>query len=250
MAVTIQQIAERAGVSRGTVDRALNNRGRINPEVAEMIKKTAEEMGYVHKTRKKQKNAGGKKKIGIITQLSGAAFMVEVKRGIFTVKKELEELGAQAPKATERINTENRNIQASKKDNKPSEREVRMMNNYKKNTRSLLIVSAALAAAVIIEFIVILMFVLGSENDGNIEMTDNSNIAATETDNGNNEFLQPKITQDTTAEEVTTEEYTEETTEKETNGIFKNDKKDEMDFMNETEPESGNTKELFTDSDF
>ena len=37
MAVTIQQIAERAGVSRGTVDRALNNRGRINPEVAEMI---------------------------------------------------------------------------------------------------------------------------------------------------------------------------------------------------------------------
>ena len=32
MAVTIQQIAEQAGVSRGTVDRALNHRGRINPE--------------------------------------------------------------------------------------------------------------------------------------------------------------------------------------------------------------------------
>lgn len=156
----------------------------------------------------------------------------------------------QAPKATERINTENRNIQASKKDNKPSEREVRMMNNYKKNTRNLLIVSAALAAVVIIEFIVILMFVLGSGNDGNIEMTDNSNIAATETDNGNNEFLQQEITQDTTAKEVTTEEYTEETTEEETNGMFQNDKKGEMDFMNETEPESGNTEELFTDSDF
>lgn len=156
----------------------------------------------------------------------------------------------QAPKATERINTENRNIQASKKDNKPSEREVRMMNNYKKNTRNLLIVSAALAAVVIIEFIVILMFVLGSGNDGNIKMTDNSNIAATETDNGNNEFLQPEITQDTTAKEVTTEEYTEETTEEETNGMFQNDKKGEMDFMNETEPESGNTEELFTDSDF
>ena len=37
MAVTIQQIAEQAGVSRGTVDRALNHRGRINPEVAERI---------------------------------------------------------------------------------------------------------------------------------------------------------------------------------------------------------------------
>ena len=45
MAVTIQQIAEKAGVSRGTVDRALNNRGRINPEVVEMVKRTAEEMG-------------------------------------------------------------------------------------------------------------------------------------------------------------------------------------------------------------
>ena len=37
MAVTLQQIAEAAGVSRGTVDRALNNRGRIRPEVEERI---------------------------------------------------------------------------------------------------------------------------------------------------------------------------------------------------------------------
>lgn len=81
MAVTIQQIAEKAGVSRGTVDRALNNRGRINPEVAEMVKRTAEEMGYVHKARKRQKNAGGKKKIGIVTQLSGSSFMLEINRG-------------------------------------------------------------------------------------------------------------------------------------------------------------------------
>ena len=46
MAVTLQQIAEKAGVSRGTVDRALNNRGRIRPEVAEKIRKIAQEMGY------------------------------------------------------------------------------------------------------------------------------------------------------------------------------------------------------------
>ena len=38
MAVTMQQIADLAGVSRGTVDRALNDRGRIRPEVAEKIK--------------------------------------------------------------------------------------------------------------------------------------------------------------------------------------------------------------------
>ena len=46
MAVTSQQIAELAGVSRGTVDRALHNRGRVNPEVAARIRKIAEELGY------------------------------------------------------------------------------------------------------------------------------------------------------------------------------------------------------------
>lgn len=35
MPVTLQQIAEAAGVSRGTVDRALKDRGRVRPEVAE-----------------------------------------------------------------------------------------------------------------------------------------------------------------------------------------------------------------------
>ena len=46
MAVTSQQIAELAGVSRGTVDRVLHNRGRIDPEVAARIRKIAEELGY------------------------------------------------------------------------------------------------------------------------------------------------------------------------------------------------------------
>ena len=46
MRVTLNQIAEAAGVSRGTVDRALNHRGRINPEVAERILRIAKEMGY------------------------------------------------------------------------------------------------------------------------------------------------------------------------------------------------------------
>lgn len=91
MKVTIQQIADVAGVSRGTVDRALNHRGRINPEVAEMIQKTADELGYVHKQRKRTN--GSKKKIGVITQLSKSSFMLEVLRGIQTAKKEMDELG-------------------------------------------------------------------------------------------------------------------------------------------------------------
>ena len=46
MAVTTQQIADLAGVSRGTVDRALHNRGRVSPEVADRIRRIAGELGY------------------------------------------------------------------------------------------------------------------------------------------------------------------------------------------------------------
>ena len=53
MAGTIKEIAEKAGVSRGTVDRALNNRGRVNPEVAERIFEIAREMNYQPKRKKK-----------------------------------------------------------------------------------------------------------------------------------------------------------------------------------------------------
>ena len=56
MAGTIKEIAEKAGVSRGTVDRALNDRGRINPEVAERIRAIAKEMNYVPKKKKVKKD--------------------------------------------------------------------------------------------------------------------------------------------------------------------------------------------------
>lgn len=46
MAVTSKQIAELAGVSRGTVDRALHNRGRVSPAVAERIRQLAKELNY------------------------------------------------------------------------------------------------------------------------------------------------------------------------------------------------------------
>lgn len=92
MAVTIQQIAEAAGVSRGTVDRALHQRGRIDPVVAEKIQKTARDLGYVQKERKKRSQMP-KRKIGVVTQLSGADFMQPVHEGIMKAKQELEEIG-------------------------------------------------------------------------------------------------------------------------------------------------------------
>ncbi|MCD7868959.1 MAG: LacI family DNA-binding transcriptional regulator [Clostridiales bacterium] len=94
MAVTIQDIAERAGVSRGTVDRALNQRGRVNPEVADRVLRLADEMGYVPKHRKyetKKENL----RLGIVTQLSKSSFMLEVNRGIHKAMAELAEMGIQ-----------------------------------------------------------------------------------------------------------------------------------------------------------
>lgn len=96
MAVTLQQIAEVAGVSRGTVDRALNNRGRINPEVADNIRRIAGEMGY-------QPNRAGKAlamskrsiTIGVIIQAAGTPFMEKVLEGTEDAKAEVESLGAE-----------------------------------------------------------------------------------------------------------------------------------------------------------
>ena len=92
MAGTIREIAERAGVSRGTVDRALNKRGRIDKEVAERIFQIADEIGYVPK---KEKTAVKKEsvKIGIVTQLSRSSFMIPIRKGLEDAQKELKKRG-------------------------------------------------------------------------------------------------------------------------------------------------------------
>lgn len=47
MSVTIKDIAEAAGVSRGTVDRVLHNRSGVNAEVAARVRTIADQMGFV-----------------------------------------------------------------------------------------------------------------------------------------------------------------------------------------------------------
>lgn len=96
MAVTLQKIAEAAGVSRGTVDRALNNRGRIRPEVADRIRRIADEMGY-------QPNLAGRAlamakravKIGVIIQSEETPFIQDLLRGVESAKEEVQSLGGQ-----------------------------------------------------------------------------------------------------------------------------------------------------------
>lgn len=49
MAVTMQQVAELAGVSRGTVDRVMHGRPNVNPMVREKVLRAAEKLGYTCK---------------------------------------------------------------------------------------------------------------------------------------------------------------------------------------------------------
>lgn len=47
MAITMKQIAEKAGVSRGTVDRVLHERPGVNADIAAHVRAIAGELGYV-----------------------------------------------------------------------------------------------------------------------------------------------------------------------------------------------------------
>ena len=85
MPVTVKQIAELAGVSRGTVDRALNGRGNVRPEIEKKILAIAQEMGYTPNRAGKalayqRKNLS----FGMIANAEGNEFFDEVLRGART----------------------------------------------------------------------------------------------------------------------------------------------------------------------
>ena len=96
MAVTAQKIAEMAGVSRGTVDRALHNRGRVNPEVAARIQKIAAELGYkpnlVGQVLVRSKQGV---KLGVILQSTETPTMQIVREGVRRAADELRASGGE-----------------------------------------------------------------------------------------------------------------------------------------------------------
>ncbi len=94
MAVTSQQIAELAGVSRGTVDRALHNRGRVNPEVAARVLKIAEELGYrPNSIGQALVRAKQGVRLGMILQSAETPTMQDVASGARQASEELRTFG-------------------------------------------------------------------------------------------------------------------------------------------------------------
>ena len=87
---SIKKIAEIAGVSRGTVDRALNNRGEVNEEVAERIRAIARDLGY--KTNRAGLALAARKhplKIGAVFPSEGNPYFDDVITGLRESEKEL-----------------------------------------------------------------------------------------------------------------------------------------------------------------
>lgn len=96
MSVTQQQIANLAGVSRATVDRTLNNRGHVDPEVARRIQKIADELGYVpNKAGSLLQRAKRPMRLGVVIQSIKTPFMREVLEEIEKSKTQMRRNGAE-----------------------------------------------------------------------------------------------------------------------------------------------------------
>lgn len=93
---TIKEIARLAGVSRGTVDRVLNDRGAVNQETAQRVREIAAAVNYTPNLLGKTLAVKKKQlKFGYVL-FSGTAsnpFFLDVVRGIESRAAELEEYG-------------------------------------------------------------------------------------------------------------------------------------------------------------
>lgn len=92
--VTIRDIARAAGVSRGTVDRVLNNRGGVRPELERKIRRMILELDY-RPNRAGKVLAALKKpiKIGCFLPGAGNPFFDAVIRGFRQAEQELSDFG-------------------------------------------------------------------------------------------------------------------------------------------------------------
>lgn len=96
MAVTLKQIADAAGVSRGTVDRVLHGRGHVRPEVEERILRLAKDLHYQPNTLGRGLVKTSRPvRIGVVCQFSETPFMKMVVEGVELATRELGAMGAE-----------------------------------------------------------------------------------------------------------------------------------------------------------
>jgi LacI family transcriptional regulator len=92
--MTIKEIAQLCGVSRGTVDRVLNHRGKVKPETEALILRTIHRMGYTKNIAGKaltvRKNAPI---FGALVSSEGNPFFDDVIAGFRKAEEELADYG-------------------------------------------------------------------------------------------------------------------------------------------------------------
>lgn len=93
MAATMKEIAYMCGVSRGTVDRVLNNRGSVRDATAQRIRAVAESIGYTVPSSARAVPQGPRgQKIGVLVNAIGHQYFSEILSGMM---KALEGLSGQ-----------------------------------------------------------------------------------------------------------------------------------------------------------
>jgi len=92
--MTIKEIARICGVSRGTVDRVVNRRGRVKPETEEMILRVIAEHGYTKNTVAQALTVKKKEPvIGVILCSEGNPFFDDVIAGFCKAEEDLRDYG-------------------------------------------------------------------------------------------------------------------------------------------------------------
>ena len=90
MGVTMKEIAYMCGVSRGTVDRVLNNRGRVRPETEEHIRAVAKSMGYRSvQSKTMEAYTGRAMKIGLLVNSMDQPYFSQILASMISSIEEL-----------------------------------------------------------------------------------------------------------------------------------------------------------------
>jgi LacI family transcriptional regulator len=95
---TIEMIAQRANVSRGTVDRVLNDRSYVRGEVRQRVLDAIRELGYVSPRQAHERQltpALEPLRLGVLLPNWGGYFRAEVDGGIARARRELADFGVE-----------------------------------------------------------------------------------------------------------------------------------------------------------
>ncbi len=80
--LTIQEVAQRAGVGVGTVSRVLNNHKSVRPETRERVLQSMQQLGFIPNPHARRVAGGRSYTVSIILQLVGTEFYVRLLSGL------------------------------------------------------------------------------------------------------------------------------------------------------------------------